>query len=104
MDKKGEKKEAKKPKKGLFANFRKKLKSGGKKSEPVEAASVAVRGDVVESEGVKVVEVERGGGGGGEGSDEEREERERRELYNAIGYSEDEEYVEFPREVIFALH
>lgn len=100
------KKEVKEPKKkkGLFANFRKKLKSGGKSEE---VKSVYVKGD--EGRG----EVGRGEGASGGGSsasaavpeqkgttsEEEKEELERQEFYKAIGYSEDEEYTEFPKEV-----
>lgn len=103
VGKKVEKKEAKK-KKGLFANFRKKLKSGGKSEEVM---SVDVKGDTGRSE------VGKGGGASGGSSttsaavpeqkdkmpEEDREEMERQELYKAIGYSEDEEYVEYPKEV-----
>ena len=97
------KKEGKKEKKGLFANFRKKLKSGGKSEE---VKGVSVKSDVVKSEEVKREEVkseerEKGAPGavGGSVGEEEDEEQERQEFYKAIGYSEDEEYVEFPREV-----
>ena len=106
-EKKTEKTETKKTKKGFFSNFRKKIKSGGKKGEP-EATSVAVRTDVVKSEGIiKVREKDSSGDGvsatgeGEVGSEEEREEKKKQELYNAIGYSEDEEYIEFPKEVIW---
>ena len=82
----------KKEKKGLFANFRKKLKSGGKSDE---GKGASVRGEEVRVE--KVGKREGVSKTGSEG-EEEREEREKQELYRAIGYSEDEEYVEFPRE------
>ena len=105
-DKVAGKKEAKEPKKkkGLFANFRKKLKSGGK-SEEVKSAYV--KGD----EGSGEVGKGEGASGGGSSasaavpeqkgvvSDEEKEELERQEFYKAIGYSEEEEYTEYPKEV-----
>ena len=94
-----EEKKKKKEKKGLFANFRKKLKSGGgEKSEEVK--SERVRGDKGgkgTTAGVYGAADVSGAADGG--SEAEREERERLELYKAIGYSENEEYVEFPREV-----
>lgn len=94
------KKKDEKKKKGLFANFRKKLKSGGKSEDVKSVAVKSDRGSGVEakvegaSRGVssataeEVVELE-----------EEEEERERQEFYKAIGYSEDEEYQEYPKEV-----
>lgn len=93
QDKHGPKKEAKK-KKGLFSNLRSKLKSGGKK----EQVKVEGKGEVVSSGAAVGRRGKEGEEEEGEG-DEEREERERQEFYKAIGYSEDEEYVEFPRDV-----
>ena len=102
VTKRGEKKDEKK-KKGFFSNFRKKLKSSGK-SEDVR--SVAVKSDRGSGEGGKV----EGASGGVSTAveevvemEEEREERERREFYKAIGYSEDEEYHEYPKEVSWLI-
>lgn len=33
---------------------------------------------------------------------EEEEQKDRQELYNAIGYSPDEEFIEYPKEVLFS--
>ena len=88
-------KETKKKKKGLFANFRKKFKSGGKSEEvkvKKEGEGERVSGSAVERREKKGKEEEKE-------EEEEREERERQEFYKAIGYSEDEDFVEFPREV-----
>ena len=98
-----EEKKKKKEKKGLFANFRKKFKLGGGsggKGEEVKSEGVrggeGGKGTVAGSSAVADVPGPAAAEGGGE---EEKEERERQELYKAIGYSEDEEYVEFPRNV-----
>ena len=94
------KKKDEKKKKGLFANFRKKLKSGGKSEDVKSVAVKSDRGSGVEAK------VEGAGGGVSSATveevvelEEEEEERERQEFYKAIGYSEDEEYQEYPKEV-----
>ena len=106
MKRSREKKEAKEPKKkkGLFANFRKKLKSGAKSEE---VKGVYVKGDEGSGEMGKGEGASGGGGSAsatvpeqkGVISDEEKEEQERQEFYKAIGYSEEEEYTEYPKEV-----